>query len=115
MIDKLLYGNAKRVYSDDDGKNYIETKEYDNPVVHLVIATGEASGSGEATPLQEKAPAPVNNEASKGKIPTALIILIAIFALVLLIAYPILGVIGAIVAIVLFVLKKKKEGKNGNS
>ena len=111
MIDKLLYGNAKRVYSDDDGKNYVELKEFDGPVVHLIIATGDASEA--VAPAPQATIAPTTTGASKQSIPLALLIMIVVFSLILLIAFPLLGVVGIVVAIVLFVLKKKKEGNNG--
>jgi len=118
MIDKLLFGNSKHVYSDDDDKPYIEVKEYDNPVVHLIIATEAASESVAIEPQEKKLPPASNavttNTESSKKIPLPLLILIASFLLILLFAVPVLGIIAVIVAIVLFV-KMRKEDKNGNS
>lgn len=113
MIDKLFYGNTKHVYSDDDDKPYIEVKEYDNPVVHLIIATEAAPESVTIEPQEKELP-PANTEVKKQKIPLPLLILIASFLLILLFAVPVLGIIAVIVAIVLFV-KMRKEDKNGNS
>ena len=113
MIDKLIYGNIKHVYADDDDKTYVEEREYDNPVVHLIIAT-EAPAEVAAAAPQEPVQPPANKEADNHKIPLPLLILIASFLLILLFAVPVLGIIALIVAIVLFV-KMRKEDKNGNS
>lgn len=39
MIDKLYYGKVKKIYSDDDDKEYVEKDNFETPVVQLLLIT----------------------------------------------------------------------------
>lgn len=113
MIDKFIYGNVKHVYSDENDNDYIDVREYDSPVVHLLIVSEAPPESVPAAPQIQEA-VPVKTEQNNPQIPLALLIALVIFSLVLLFILPFFGIIGAIVTII-FTIKyvKEKDGNNG--
>lgn len=115
MIDKLIYGNIKHVYSDENDKDYIEVREYDSPVVHLMIVSEVPS---ESVPImsQTKELTSVRTEAEKPQISLTLLIALIILSLALLIILPFFGIIGAIITIIFTIMYVKEgNGNNGNS
>lgn len=113
MIDKFIYGNVKHVCSDENDNDYIDVREYDSPVVHLMIVSEAPPESVPAAP-QVQATTPAKVEPDNPQIPLALLIALVIFSLVLLFILPFFGIIGAIVTII-FTIKyvKEKDGNNG--
>lgn len=111
MIDKLIYGKVKHVYSDDNGKTHIEKREYESPVVHLFIATGTPSEN--VTPAPPAPPIPKKIE-KKPKVSLPLLIALFILSIIFIFILPGLGIIGVIVTIV-FIYKylKEKERNDG--
>ena len=115
MIDKLIYGNIKHIYSDENDKDYIEVREYDSPVVHLMIVS-EAPSVSVPTMPQTKELTPVKTETEKPHISLTLLIALIILSLALLIILPFFGIIGAIITIIFTIMYVKEgNGNNGNS
>lgn len=108
MIDKLIYGNIKHIYTDENDKDYIEVREYDSPVVHLMIVSDSPSDDVPAMP-QVKESTPLKTETETFQVPLALLIVLLVLSLILLFIFPLFGIIGIIVTIVLIINHLKVE------
>lgn len=114
MIDKFIYGKVKHVYSDDNGKTHIEKREYESPVVHLLIATGTSSENvAVAPPIREQTPVKVEKEKRKVSLPV--LIVLFILSLIFIFILPGLGIIGVIVTIIYIYKYLKEKENNGKS
>lgn len=108
-LDKFLYGKVKKIYSDDNGKLHISRKEFQYPLIDVVIVTDDGNNATQTESQNISVSLGIQEESKKKfKIPKAIfIVLIALYAFMFFFS-PVSSIIGILFILLIMHIHYKK-------